>query len=246
MTDLAQGGAGSGAQGSSQTSGSPGGAPAARAAQHEPVANRVSIDGAEYSTDDVRAALTAHAEAQARKATLPTSPNHYQIKNSDSFETPEGVKFQWDMNDPLLKSARELAHQRGLDQDSFSGFLDIYAANKIGEQQRISVARDAELSKLGSAAPQRVDAVALWLKAHAGNNADVLVNQLRTFPVASFVKTFETLMRKMSHQGGAQYQNGGRTQEETAGKIPGYDGMNFKQIRVAQMQRSMVGGGRGE
>lgn len=209
-------------------------------------ANRIAIDGAEYSTDDVRAALVERAEAQVRKTTLPQSPNDYKIENTPTFKAPEGVQFQWDMNDPLLQQARQLAHKQGLGQDQFSSFLDIYAANKIGEMQRLGTARAAELSKLGSAAQNRIEAISTWLKSRAGSDAEVLVNQMARFPHAGMIRAFEKIIQQFSGQGGAQFDQRGRTVEETnPGRIANYENMSFKERRVAQMEQAMRGGGQG-
>lgn len=186
--------------------------------------------------------MARDAEAAIRKNSLPSEPGKYEIKLPANFRAPQGVNFEFNANDPAIAEARKVAHARGIDQETFSDMLGVYAATKIGEQQHLATARAAELSKLGSAGPQRIEAISTWLKGRVGAKADVLVNQLAQFPHAQLVESLEEIARQFSHQGGAQYQNGGRTQEETAGKIPGYDGMNFKQIRVAQMQRSMAGG----
>lgn len=186
--------------------------------------------------------MARDAEAAIRKNSLPAAPDKYEVKLPANFQAPQGVTFEFNMNDPAIAEARKIAHARGIDQETFSDMLGVYAATKIGEQTHVATARAAELSKLGSAGPQRIEALSTWLKGRVGSKAEVLVNQLHSFPHAQLVESLEEIARQFSHQGGAQYQNGGRTQEETAGKIPGYENMNFKERRVAQMQRQMAGG----
>jgi hypothetical protein len=204
-------------------------------------------DGTEVPEADLREALSFRAEHNARKATLPASVDGYELKLPPDFKAPEGMRFEFDKNDPLLKTSRELALKRGLDQGTYSDFLGLYAASKITEQQMLGRARDAELAKLGSAAPQRVEAVQNWLKGRIGAKADVLVNQLAKFPHSRLVESFEGLMSQFSRQGGADFSQSGRQQQEEPGKIPGYENMNFQQRRVAQMRQSLnIRGGNSE
>ncbi|MGH6672355.1 MAG: hypothetical protein ACRECV_10340 [Xanthobacteraceae bacterium] len=193
-----------------------------------------SIDGADYAADDVRAALKFKAEQDIRKSGLPASPDQYQLTLPADFKAPEGVKFEFDSNSAELQNFKRLAHARGLDQQTFSEALGIYAANRIGEQQQLGTARTAELAKLGSAAGNRIAAVETWLKSQVGARANLIVNQLKNFPVAGMVEMFEDLARNSSNQGSASYSQSGRQQEENQGKISGYEGMTFAQKRAAQ------------
>jgi hypothetical protein len=211
----------------------------ARDAREQPEAviePRVKINDVEYSESQVRDALAFKSEQDVRKQTLPQSPNGYKIELPADFKVPEGVRFEFDKNDPGLARFQQLAHARGMDQQTFSDALGVYAANKIAEQQRLVPARAAELSKLGSAAEARIGAVETWLKARIGTKANLIGAQLRNFPVASMVEGFEEIMQQFSRQGGADFDQRGRAPEEKpTGKIPGYENMSFTQKRVAQM-----------
>jgi hypothetical protein len=206
-------------------------------------------DGSEFKESDLRAAISAKAEADSRRATLPAGPADYRVELPRDFQSPAGMRFELDAADPLIGRARELAHARGIDQGTFSDMLGVYAATKIGEQQMLSNARDAELSKLGSTAQNRVDAVSTWLRARVGPDADVLVNQLARYPHAKMVSAFERIIKSFSNQGGAEFSQGGRNVEDnnSGGKIADYENMSFVGRRVAQMQRSLGvrSGGRG-
>jgi hypothetical protein len=207
-----------------------------REQQAAPQERMVRVRDSDHSEQAVADALAHKAEQDVRKQSLPQSPDKYEVKLPPNFKAPEGVKFEFDMNDPGLARFRELAHARGMDQQTFSDALGIYAANKISEQERLAPARAAELSKLGSAAENRIGAVETWLKARVGNKADGLVAQMRQFPVAAMVETFEGIMDQFSRQGGVDFDQRGRVQEERpTGKIPGYENMTFAQKRVAQM-----------
>lgn len=177
------------------------------------------------------------AEHDIRKNSLPAAPDKYEIKLPVDFKAPEGVNFQFDENSADLKRAREVAHARGIDQETFSDMLGVYAATKIGEQQTFANARNAELAKLGSAAQNRIDAIETWLKARTGTKAETIVAQLKNYPHAGMVEMFEEVIRQFSHQGSAPFSQSGRsTPEPTDGKIAGYDGMTFEQKRAAQDQ----------
>jgi hypothetical protein len=127
-----------------------------------------------------------------------------------------------------------------MDQETFSDALGVYAANKIAEQQRLAPARAAELSKLGSAAETRISAVETWLKARAGAKSDGLVAQMKQFPVAAMVETFEGLMRDFSNQGGAQFDQRGRTVEAAKpSNIPEFTGNNYVAVRTAQTREML-------
>jgi hypothetical protein len=187
-----------------------------------------------FTPEQIREAIAHKVESDTRKAALPQDPRGYKTELPADFKPPEGVKFEFNQQDPLLKTARDLAHKRGIDQETFSDMLGLYAATQIGQHQQLAQARTAELAKLGTAAQERINGIDTWLHARAGQSADVMVAQLKNFPVAGMVEMFEGLMRQFSNQGGADYSQSGRQQQETGGKIPGYENMNFVQKRAAQ------------
>jgi hypothetical protein len=182
----------------------------------------------------------------AREAAIPVSFDKYEIKLPDGFKAPEGMQFEFNANDPAMAEARKAAHELKLDQAGFSRLLGIYAANKIAEVQLTNSGRAAEMTKLGSTGPQRIDAIETWLKAKVGDKAGVMIATLKNYPVAANVEVFETLMRAFSSQGAGGFSQSGRETQEDQGKIPGYENMNFAQRRAAQMnaQFNKTGGGR--
>ncbi len=194
----------------------------------------IKIGDVEYSHDQVSQAIAHQIEQNARKAALPQDPRGYQLTLPPDFQAPAGVTFEFDANDPLLAKSRELAHKRGMDQESYSDFLGLYAASKIGEQQTLGTARAAEMAKLGSAAQARIDAIDTWLKARVGQKGALMAAQLRQYPVASMVEMWEDVMRAFSGQGAADYSQSGRHVEEPTGKIPNYENLSFAQKRAAQ------------
>jgi hypothetical protein len=212
----------------------------ARQPQQAPAEAMVKFaDGTEHKESDLLAAMGERAEAASRKATLPADPDAYEIKLPDGFQAPEGVRFEFLPSDPALKSAREVAHKHGIPQDVFSEMLGVYASTKMGEAIRNAQLKDVNMRQLGTAGPQRVEAVATWLQARAGADGKTMANFLRQFPSAPIVKTMENLMRAFSNQGGADFSQSHRAErEEAAGRIPGYDNMSFTEKRVHQMAQA--------
>jgi hypothetical protein len=105
----------------------------ARREQQAPQETMVKFaDGSEHKESDLLAALGERAEAQSRKATLPSSPDGYAIKLPDDFQAPEGVRFEFNKADPALKAFREVAHKHGIPQAAFSD-VD---ANGLGDPER--------------------------------------------------------------------------------------------------------------
>jgi hypothetical protein len=178
------------------------------------------------------------AEYDVRKNTLPKSDTDYELKLPGSFQLPAGTTFEFDKNSPDLAAARKVAHARGLDQETFSDMLGVYAASKITEQTNQAKAREANLAALGAAGPQRVEAIATWLTAKAGDDGKQVGDFIRAYPAAPIVKAMENLIKQFSSQGGADFSQSHRDQAEEGGKIPGYENMSFVQRRIAQMSQA--------
>jgi hypothetical protein len=221
--------------------------PAADAGSPQPE-QKIRVGDGEFTAAELQSAIAERAEAASRKATLPSSADGYEIKLPDGFQAPEGVRFEFDAADPALKSARELAHRHGIAPEVFQQMLGVYASTKIGEAQRNAQLHDVNMRQLGTAGPQRLDAVATWLTARGGPDGTKMAAFLRAYPSAPIVKTMENLMRAFSNQGGADYSGQHRESADAeAGKIPGYENMSFAQKRAWQMQQQFnrpPGGGR--
>jgi hypothetical protein len=172
----------------------------------------------------------------ARKLTLPTTPEAYELKVPADFKPPADVKFEFNPNDPTIARARQLALNRGLDQDTFSDFLGCYAAERIAEASKINTARNAEIAKLGTMAPQRIDAIKTFVHATCGSELGGALEQMLV--TAKHVEAFESIINKFSRQGGTQFSQAHREGEPPKGTIPGFATMSFEQRRVAQMAQN--------
>ena len=202
------------------------------------------IDGVKYEGKAVRDALAAKAAADVRKSGLPADPNGYQIALPSSFKAPEGMAFEFDANDPLLGQARQAAHEEGLSQEQFSKMLGLFAADKVGQLQNTQKLVAANREKLGSAADQRLNAIDQWMTAIAGGKAKPMMAALKQYPMVDTVEALETVIRRFSNQGGAEFNQSHREQQAEQGKIPNYENMSFTQRRAAQDALNTRGGPR--
>jgi len=200
-------------------------------------------DGDEVQVGQIKVSAKRFAEIMqrqgaedARKLTLPTTPEAYTFDLPADFKPPEGVKFEFNKNDPTLARARELAFNRKLDQETFGDFLSVYAAERISEATKINTARNAQIQKLGSAAPQRIDAIRTFIHATCGSDLGAAIEQMLC--TSKQVEGFEKIINQFSRQGGTPYSQGHREGEPPKGAIPGYANMSFEQKRAAQMAQN--------
>lgn len=196
-------------------------------------------EGFEFTPDELTE-LRAHAQQEAtRKLTLPADPSGYKLDLPPSFKMPDGIEFELNDRDPLLAGYRALAHKRGLDQETFSEGLGLVAAMRGHEAAQLKAAYEAEVGKLGAAAPDRVDSVVRWIDAIAGDDAAALKNALRIAPVAGTIVAFEKIIKHFVSQGLSPFSSAHRADAPDDGKIPGFDTMTFEQKRLAQDQQAL-------
>jgi hypothetical protein len=191
----------------------------------------IQVGELEFTADELTALAQRHADEAVRKATLPASPDAYEATLPDNFVAPEGVKFEFRQDDPLIAQAKAMAHAKGWSQSDLSDALGLYAATQVEQETLISYARAAELEKLGVNGTARVDAVTVWLRAYVG--ADLAGPMVATLATANQVAGFEKLIMKISSQGSAPFSQSHRTQPDP-NKIDGYENMSFEQRREAQ------------
>jgi hypothetical protein len=197
---------------------------------------KIKIGDVEISPDEFKKVMQFKGEQDARKLTLPKDANGYTLDLPADFKPPAGVKFEFNKNDPGLAQIRDVAFKRGWDQSTLSDALGVYAANKIAEGTRINGARAAEIAKLGSAAPQRIDAVKTFMHGTCGSDLGGAIEQMLC--TAKQVEAFEKIINQFSRQGGTQFSQAHRESEPPRGTIPGYANMTFEQRRAAQMAQN--------
>jgi hypothetical protein len=166
----------------------------------------------ELTGQEIKDLIARKAAEDSRKATVPATPAEYRLDLPTDFVMPQGAEFKWQTADPvmgpLLREAQALAHAQAMDQPTFSKWLSLYAASQIQEQATINRVRDAEVAKLGTSAPIRVDAVTQWARGMVGDRlAKPLAGMMVT---AAHVEAFEALMQRFVNQGGGSYSGAKR------------------------------------
>lgn len=159
---------------------------------------------------------TFKAAEDSRRATLPQTPEAYELKLPETFKAPEGINVKVDANDPLYKSARELAHAKGWSQSDFSDALGLVATLKANEAAQYEALKVQNLEGLGAKGPERIDAVTRYL---AANFPEATVKPvLATLATKAHVEMFEAFISKIASQGrGSNFTQTGR--EVDTGKV---------------------------
>jgi hypothetical protein len=196
-----------------------------------------------YEVDE--AALGAMMERQAlddlRKATIPLNADAYKAELPADLKLPGNLNYKLDPTNPSLAAARNWAHAKGLTQDEFSQVLGIYASHEASQEFALAERSRAEIAKAGVNAPQRVDAVNKWLTATFGEADSAPLKA--TNVTDAHLRAWETVITKLTNQGGASFSQSHRVPPDTGG-IPGFDKMSFEQQRYAQDQLAARRGGR--
>jgi hypothetical protein len=174
---------------------------------------------------DFRAAYDQLAAFKAgldvRRSTLPAKPDDYKAELPADFKVPDGVKFEFNGNDPLLHQARAVMHD--IDQGKISGqeafgkLLALYAGGQVASQQQINTARNTEIQKLGSTGPARVDALTTFFRAYLGEAAGN--RRIARIFTAQDVQDAEMEVSKITSQGGVTFRGNGREPPEQAGRL---------------------------
>jgi hypothetical protein len=193
------------------------------------------IGAYEITESELGEMMTRQAQDDLKKATLPPSPEAYEAKLPADLTLPGGQTYKFDDRDPSLVAARNLAHAKGWSQQDFSEALGIFASHIAGQEAALADRSRAEIAKAGVNAGQRVDAVGRWITGLVGE-ADAAPIKA-TLVTDSHLRFMETIMNKLTSQGGASFSQSHRVPPDTA-KIPGYEGMSFEQRRLAQDQNA--------
>jgi hypothetical protein len=228
------------------------------AAQSKPDKATKSADGADTTVRvgnttiteaEISEFLTNKAARESGRLTLPKTPDEYKIELPKDFKAPQGVEVVLNQNDPAFGMLKNWAHRNGLPQSEVSELIGIYGGVRAGELAIGKMAYETEVGKLGAAGPQRVDALAMWMRGVLGDRGAVLTGvrgkdgnvRSGVLWTAGIVEAFEALQQKFTG-GGSHYTGNGRDMgNHDAGKIPNYAGMSFEQRRHAQEQRRLGG-----
>jgi hypothetical protein len=113
----------------------------------------------EWYRETVAPAIAAHEAEEARRKTLPASPDKYEVKTSPALKLPDDTKPELNPADPMWEQAKAWAHKAGLSQAAFEQAVDLVAARDTLTARQINTAREREIAKLGPGAKVRMDAI---------------------------------------------------------------------------------------
>jgi hypothetical protein len=203
-------------------------------------ANALKVDPAALAKDlkERDELKTFKAAEDIKAASRPQKAEDYKLELPADFKPPVGIEYKLDTANPALGQFKQIAHKHDLTQDAVNEILGIYAGNEVGTQQAIATARAAEIAKLGTTAPARVDSVINWLTGMDASadkgDAKALAGMLVT---ALHVEAFERIINRLTTQGTANFSQQHRVAPET-NTIPNFEKMSFEQRRQAQDQNA--------
>lgn len=154
-----------------------------------------------YDTIAERVARAAELEAAeaARREGVPAGADEYKLDLPENVVGLDGQPVRLIPDDPGTKEAQALAAELGLSQASFTKLVAFHAGQLLGAQkaqaEQFQAEMAAELTKLGTNAKARVDAVSSGLGQHLGDKAQALLDAMGT---ADAVEALETLLAKVS------------------------------------------------
>jgi hypothetical protein len=179
-----------------------------------------------------------------RKATIPPTPQDYKLSLPENLKLPGGIEFKFDeaRNKATFDAAKAWAHNHGMNQTDFSEMMGLYASHVAQQEAVLATRSQQEIAKAGVNAPQRVDAVGKWITGMVGE-ADAAPIRA-TIVTDAHLRFYETIMTKITNQGGAAFSAAHRVPDDSRREIPGYANMSFEQRRQAQDQQAIRRGGR--
>ena len=184
-------------------------------------AEKVKVGDVEVPVEQFKEVLARMGIEQSGKATAPTTAEGYQLALPETFQAPLGadgrpLEIKLDPESPLARDARAVAHKHGISQAAFSDFVQVFAADKINQQQQFQTAFNTEVAKLGPAAGQRIDAITTFYKGLLGKNASAITNNIWT---ADMVKAHEAIINRFANQGAGGFSQSHREPGDGAAKL---------------------------
>lgn len=176
--------------------------------------------------------MTAHAAAESRRLALPAKAEDVKLELPKDFKLPQGVEFNLDPSKPEFAKLQQLAVARGLDHDTVTDLLGVYAETLVGSESEIQTARAAEISKLGANGPARVTALQTFFTGLIGDGKAKAIESMMA--TAGIVEALESVVAKFSSQGAASFSQahrepggGGKVTEEQYAKMSDADRLNY-------------------
>jgi hypothetical protein len=153
----------------------------------------------ELDATDIQNLLTEKSARELRATQVPADASLYTLPPNEL----DGVKFEWNANDPALLDFRNWAFKAGLTNEQFGQALGLYVRRALEENRQFQTQLAAEREKLGTAAASRVDTVATFIRGRLGEDgARALLPMLVT---SAAVQSFERLISQFCSQGSGSF-----------------------------------------
>jgi hypothetical protein len=179
------------------------GQPQPPAGQPAVVGDKLVLADLELTVEQARQILAEKAARDSRAANRPADASGYSLDLPADFVMPPGLEWAWNETDPvagpLIGQAKLFAHEHGMDQAGFSRMMGLFVSHQLTEQKRFNEAKAAELTKLGSNASVRVDAVGTFLEATCGTALGGAIR--RGIFTADQLRGFEKIIERFTSQG---------------------------------------------
>lgn len=154
---------------------------------------------------------TRMAAEQVRRNALPQKAEDIKLDLPKDFQLPQGMEFKLDQATPELGKFRDVALKRGLDQDTITDLLGVYAETQVASKHAIDTARAAEVAKLGANGATRVTALETFFTGLLGaDDAKAIGSMLVS---ARIVQAAEKIAAKFANQGAASFSQAHRDAE---------------------------------
>lgn len=160
---------------------------------------------------------TRLAAEEVRRNTLPKAAEDVKLDLPKDFKLPEGMEFKLDSTKPEFNKFREIAIRRGLDADTVTDLMGVYAETVVGSEASYKAAQKAELDKLGANATTRVTALDTFFTGLLG--ADEAKHIRAGMYSAGVVTALEKLAAKFANQGAASFRQDGREPGGQPGRV---------------------------
>jgi hypothetical protein len=185
----------------------------------------------EVSETEVREMLADKAARDIARTQIPAEPKGYELKLPEGTTLPGGAQVTFG-SDPesvaMIDAAQQWAHKKGLSQSEFSELLSIQAHSVAAQEMKISAYAKAEVDKLGTTGPQRIDAMTRWIRSEMGDaEARPIIASMAT---SAHIKFYEKLFMKAT--GAGSFRQTGRSAEPTGIDDATWNGMSYSEKKA--------------
>jgi len=140
----------------------------------------------------------AYPELEKKFGSFTGAPDEYEVPEADVFakdiDLPEGVDFNLDKDDPLLKNFSEKAKEMGINQEGFNALVGLYIQQQAADYAATMTNVADQKAQLGENADERLSNINRWARA---NMDDEMYGRLsESLTTAAAVEAVEFLIGK--------------------------------------------------